>query len=168
MTPVAPLTRRRVLLMATTAAFIAPGFVSAAEIPTPAQTEGPFYPRSFPVDVDNDLVRIARREAQASGQILHVAGRVLDINARPGPQAQGENWQCDKKGPYHHLEERRSGQQDPNFQGYGKTVAAADGGYGFRTIRPVAYPGRTPHIHFTVTAPGGARLTTQMYVAGEP
>ena len=35
------------------------------------------------------------------------------------------------------------------------------------TIRPVSYPGRTPHIHFAVAAPGLAPFTTQMYVAGE-
>ena len=32
---------------------------------------------------------------------------------------------------------------------------------------PFAYPGRTPHIHFRIDAPA-RRLTTQMYVAGEP
>ena len=47
-------------------------------------------------------------------------------------------------------------------------AAAADGAYAFRTIKPVAYPGRTPHIHFAVTAPGRTPLITQMYVAGEP
>ena len=40
--------------------------------------------------------------------------------------------------------------------------------YVFRTIRPVAYPGRTPHIHFAVRTPSGRQLVTQMYVAGEP
>ncbi len=42
------------------------------------------------------------------------------------------------------------------------------GAYSFRTIKPVAYPGRTPHIHFAITAPGREPLITQMYVAGEP
>jgi protocatechuate 3,4-dioxygenase, beta subunit len=46
-------------------------------------------------------------------------------------------------------------------------VSAPDGGYRFRTIRPVPYPGRTPHIHFAITTPRGQRLVTQMYVAGE-
>jgi protocatechuate 3,4-dioxygenase beta subunit len=32
----------------------------------------------------------------------------------------------------------------------------------------VPYPGRTPHIHFAVEAPGRRELVTQMYVAGEP
>ena len=45
---------------------------------------------------------------------------------------------------------------------------AEDGAYRFRTIRPVPYPGRTPHIHFAVSGPGIETLITQMYVAGEP
>ena len=43
-----------------------------------------------------------------------------------------------------------------------------EGAYRFRSIRPVSYPGRTPHIHFAVSGPGFERLTTQMYLAGEP
>ena len=42
----------------------------------------------------------------------------------------------------------------------------AAGGYGFLTIRPVPYPGRTPHIHFAVSGPGFRPFMTQMYVAG--
>jgi protocatechuate 3,4-dioxygenase beta subunit len=41
------------------------------------------------------------------------------------------------------------------------------GQYRFRTIRPVPYPGRTPHIHFAVHVPGQGRLVTQMYIEGE-
>lgn len=44
----------------------------------------------------------------------------------------------------------------------------ANGRYTFRTIRPVAYTGRTPHIHAIVFAANGRQLTTQVYVAGEP
>ena len=57
---------------------------------------------------------------------------------------------------------------DENFQGYGQTTTDTTGGYHFLTIRPVPYPGRTPHIHFAVSAPGFPRFVTQMYVAGEP
>ena len=41
-------------------------------------------------------------------------------------------------------------------------------GPGHLTIRPVPYPGRTPHIHFAVSGPGFPRFITQMYAAGEP
>ncbi|MET0652433.1 MAG: protocatechuate 3,4-dioxygenase subunit beta, partial [Hyphomicrobiaceae bacterium] len=54
------------------------------------------------------------------------------------------------------------------FQGYGRTTVDDEGRYAFRTIRPVAYAGRSPHIHFKVQALGAGQLTTQMYVAGEP
>jgi protocatechuate 3,4-dioxygenase beta subunit len=36
----------------------------------------------------------------------------------------------------------------------------------FRTIKPVPYPGRTPHIHFKVKVKGKDELTTQLYVKG--
>ena len=40
--------------------------------------------------------------------------------------------------------------------------------YGFRTLKPVAYPGRTPHIHLKVATADGRQLTTQFYLAGDP
>ena len=43
-----------------------------------------------------------------------------------------------------------------------------DGAYRFRTLKPVPYPGRTPHIHFRISGSGIRVLTTQMYVRGEP
>lgn len=141
---------------------------AATLLPTPAQTAGPFYPKTLPADIDNDLVRIAGHESQAGGTVTHVLGRILDPAGRPIPQAQVEIWQCDGHGRYHHVDDRSAPPRDADFQGYGRTVSGADGGYRFRTIRPVPYPGRTPHIHFAIAAPGHPRLVTQMYVAGEP
>jgi protocatechuate 3,4-dioxygenase beta subunit len=135
---------------------------------TPRQTTGPFYPVELPLDRDNYLVRVAGASAPAQGQITHVFGRVLDRDARRISGARVEIWQCNAFGRYHHPRDTRDAPLDPGFQGYGETVSAADGGYRFRTIRPVPYPGRTPHIHFAVTVPGLQRLITQMYVAGEP
>ncbi|HEX3135805.1 MAG TPA: intradiol ring-cleavage dioxygenase, partial [Planctomycetota bacterium] len=43
-----------------------------------------------------------------------------------------------------------------------------DGAYRFRTIRPVAYPGRTPHIHVKIRQGETELLTTQCYVNGDP
>ena len=78
-----------------------------------------------------------------------------------------EIWQCDARGIYNHPGDSGQRRRDAAFQGYGRVEVDAGGRYAFRTIRPVAYPGRTPHIHFKVHAPGVGRLTTQMYVAGE-
>ncbi len=139
---------------------------AATLLPTPRQTEGPFYPLTLPLDADNDLVQVAGRAGRAAGRVLHLGGRVLGRDGRPVPGARIEIWQCDGFGVYHHPGDR--GAADPNFQGFGATIASVDGAWRFRTIEPVAYPGRTPHIHFKIAGPGFAPLTTQMYVAGQP
>jgi protocatechuate 3,4-dioxygenase beta subunit len=161
--------RRR--LLASGAALAAHATLSraagAALLPTPPQSSGPFYPLTLPLDSDNNLVQVSGRAERAAGTILHLAGRVLDRDGRPVPGARIEIWQCDAFGVYHHSRDPRA-PADPNFQGFGATTAAADGSYRFRTIEPVPYPGRTPHIHFTLTGPGFERLTTQMYLAGHP
>ena len=38
----------------------------------------------------------------------------------------------------------------------------------FRTIKPVPYPGRVPHIHYKVKQGGKELLTTQCFVKGYP
>jgi protocatechuate 3,4-dioxygenase beta subunit len=161
--------RRRLLIGGAVLALAgrgAPAFAALAQ--TPQQTAGPFYPVTLPLDRDNDLARVAGAAGPAQGEITHVFGRVLDRNGRPVSGARIEIWQCNAFGRYHHPRDTRDVPIDPGFQGYGETASAADGAYRFRTIRPVPYPGRTPHIHFAVTAPGAQRLVTQMYVAGEP
>jgi protocatechuate 3,4-dioxygenase beta subunit len=141
---------------------------AAALLPTPPQTTGPFYPLTLPLDSDNDLVRVTGQAASASGTVTHVAGQLLDLNGRPVPGARVEIWQCDANGRYHDPRDDNPAPEDLGFQGYGQTVTAADGGYRFRTIRPVPYPGRTAHIHFKISGQGLAGLVTQLYVAGEP
>jgi protocatechuate 3,4-dioxygenase beta subunit len=136
--------------------------------PTPAQTRGPFYPLELPLDDDNDLVRIGASSDLAKGEITHLTGEVVDISGRPVADARVEIWQCDANGRYHHPRDRRSAPRDPHFQGHGHYQCKADGRYRFRTIRPVPYPGRTPHIHFAISGPDFEPLVTQMYVAGEP
>jgi protocatechuate 3,4-dioxygenase, beta subunit len=137
--------------------------------PTPRQTAGPFYPLAFPADSDNDLVQIAGHSGTAKGTVTRITGRVLDPSGRGISNARVEIWQCDADGRYHYVHDDRADPPlDEDFQGYGQTITDAAGGYRFRTIRPVPYPGRTPHIHFAVSGAGLPRFTTQMYVAGEP
>lgn len=160
--------RRQLLGAAAGAAVLGVSPSSVARLlPTPAQGAGPFYPMTLPLDADADLVQVDGRTERAAGTVLHLGGRVLDVDGRPIGGARIEIWQCDAFGVYHHPRDRR-GEADPNFQGFGHTITGDEGGYRFRTLVPVPYPGRTPHIHFLVAAPGGRPLTTQMYVAGEP
>ncbi|HSV51235.1 MAG TPA: protocatechuate 3,4-dioxygenase [Burkholderiaceae bacterium] len=132
---------------------------------TPAQTEGPFYPLTFPKDSDHDLLRNGALN-YTQGQPAWVDGSVTDLEGRPVRGAQVEIWQCDQAGHYHHPGD--GGKADAAFQGFGRVSVGSDGQYRFRTIRPVAYGGRTPHIHVKVKLGTRALLTTQLYMAGDP
>jgi protocatechuate 3,4-dioxygenase, beta subunit len=161
-------TSRRALIVAASASLLPlHPTLAAALIATPSQTEGPFYPTALPADTDNDLVQVRGQAAQAMGTVLHLQGRVLDLNGRPVEGALVEIWQCDAQGIYDHPRQPGRERRDSAFQGYGRMMAA-DGRYSFRTLRPVAYPGRTPHIHVKVATAGGGLLTSQFYIAGEP
>lgn len=132
---------------------------------TPAQTEGPFYPVVFPKDSDHDLLRNGALN-YPEGQSAWVEGKVSDLAGKPVAGAQVEIWQCDHSGHYHHPGD--GGKADTRFQGFGRVTVGADGSYRFRTLRPVAYVGRTPHIHVKVKLGARELLTTQLYVAGDP
>lgn len=140
---------------------------AAGELLTPRQSEGPFYPVEIPADSDANLVQVVGRPAPAVGDVVQVSGQVRDERGRPLSGGRIEIWQCDAFGHYHHPRDRGGG-ADPNFQGFGRAVLDEEGRYAFRTIKPVPYPGRTPHIHFKVSGPGVEELTTQMYLAGHP
>ena len=133
--------------------------------PTPSQTEGPFYPVALPKDVDYDLLRNGALDYRR-GKPAWVDGTVADLQGRPVSGAQVEIWQCDEAGHYHHPGD--GGKADPAFQGFGRVTVGADGKYRFRTIKPVAYTGRTPHIHVKVKLGPRELLTTQLYVADDP
>ncbi len=85
---------RRALILATPSLLL-PGAALAALAPTPGAGEGPFYPVRMPTDDDADLVRVDGAVREAGGNILHLAGRVLDADARPIAGARVEIWQCD-------------------------------------------------------------------------
>lgn len=132
----------------------------------PAMTEGPFYPTERPLDDDADLTRV-QGQRPAQGEWLDIEGTVVDQNGRSIDRAEIEIWQCDVHGSYRHP--RGAGARiDPGFQGFGATSTDGRGAFRFRTIRPVPYAGRTPHIHVKVRHPSFGEITSQWFVAGEP
>ena len=104
----------------------------------------------------------------AVGEITHLLGKVLDTNGNPIRNAFVEIWQVDNNGAYLHSDSDNRENYDTNFQGYGRFLTNAKGEYYFRTIKPVPYPGRTPHIHLAVSRGGDRVLTTQMLIKDEP
>lgn len=164
----ARIVRRRVLIVS--AAVVAnPAWVSSAlaqakgRRPTPRQTEGPFYPVELPADSDADLLKNGK-VVYNRGQPTWIEGTVTDLAGVPVAGAVVEIWQCDHQGHYHHPGD--GGRADPAFQGFGRTAVGRDGRYRFRTLAPVPYTGRTPHIHVKVKLNRTELLTTQLYVAG--
>lgn len=169
MTPHIALSRRHFVRTMTwgAASLAAPAVLAEALTLTPAQTEGPFYPDHLPLDTDNDLLIIGDGAASAVGEVTHLGGRIVDADGTPLRNALIEIWQVDGHGVY--LHSRSAGEKrDANFQGYGRFTTSSSGEYYFRTVKPVPYPGRTPHIHVMVSRHGQPLLTTQLYVRGEP
>ncbi len=149
------------------AALAAPG-AFAGLLQTPKQTEGPFYPDHLPLDTDNDLLVVNDSLTAALGEVAYISGRVLDARGEPVREALVEIWQCDQNGVYLHSGSDNSGHRDRNFQGFGRFLTGKSGEYLFRTIKPVPYPGRTPHIHYKVKRRGQELLVTQCYIKGHP
>jgi protocatechuate 3,4-dioxygenase beta subunit len=149
-------------------ALFTPGVFAEELARTPPLTEGPFYPDRLPLDTDNDLVIVNNSVTPAIGEITHLTGRVLGRNGSPIRDAEVEIWQVDGRGVYLHSADSGRRQRDRNFQGFGRTTTNKRGEYRFRTVKPVPYPGRTPHIHVKVKRNGREVLTTQLFVNGHP
>lgn len=118
-------------------------------VPTPAQTEGPYYTSNPPQK--STLV-----EDGMAGERILLTGYVLDTNCAPIPEAVVDFWQADAEGVYDNVGYR--------LRGY--TSTDAEGRYTMETILPGEYPGRPPHIHVKIQPPGGAVLTSQLYFPG--
>lgn len=163
-------TRRRFLAgIATGAALLSvPGAFAEELTRTARQTEGPFYPDKLPLDTDNDLLILNDSLDGAVGEVTYLSGRILDARGEPVRNAVVEIWQTDHNGAYLHSKSGNREKRDPHFQGFGRFLTGKTGEYLFRTIKPVPYPGRTPHIHFAVKVPKQERFTTQCYIKGHP
>lgn len=137
---------------------------------TPYQVNGPFFPVAIN-DYDWDLTHVPGRRNRAEGEVVEVAGRVLDSRCNPVRGAIIDVWQANAKGRYLHPRDPNPEPLDPNFEGYARLYTAADGAWRIRTIVPGAYPVapgwiRPPHIHFKVHPATSPSITTQMYFAG--
>lgn len=154
--------------LATLAFWRTPGAFADELVKTPTQMEGPFYPDKMPLDTDNDLLVINDSITPAVGSITHLTGKILSPAGEPIRNALVEIWQVDGNGVYIHSQSGNRNKRDGNFQGFGRFLTGSNGEYYFRTIKPVAYPGRTPHIHVKVKKGSKELLCTQCYIKGEP
>lgn len=144
---------------------------------TPSTVLGPFYVTGAPeLPMDADI------SANAEGGLKTlVSGRVLDAAGNPIEGAILDVWQTAPNGLYDVQDS-----QAPEFNLRGRFRTESDGVYRFRTVKPVSYPvptdgpvgqmllalGRHPyrpaHLHFMITGPGFDKLTTHIFVRGDP
>lgn len=136
---------------------------------------GPFY-----VSGAKDMPMWADIAGDAPGVPAYVFGRVLDVGGKPIAGATIDVWQTDGEGFY---DVQRPGGNESYARG--KFTTAADGRYGFRTVKPVSYPvptdgpvgkmllgmGRHPyrpaHVHAIVSAPRYEKVATHLFVEGD-
>ena len=176
MHPRSCLQRRRLLLgTAVGGATLALPALAAARPTLVPMTDGPFYPprawREAWPDWDADLSRVQGDGGvrHAQGEHIGLALQLVDAQGRAIDGAEVEIWQCDALAAYRHPGVRRAdGAFDRGFQGFGATRSDAAGALRFRSIRPVPYPGRTPHIHLKLRHAALGEVSSQLFVAGDP
>jgi protocatechuate 3,4-dioxygenase beta subunit len=169
-------TRRRLTLggAALLGSLALPALASSRRTVAP-MTDGPFYPprawRAQWSDWDADLSRVQRdgRTLVARGEHLGLELRLADTNGRIVDGAEVEIWQCDALAAYRHPGVRLvAGSYDEAFQGFGASRSDRDGQTRFRSIKPMPYPGRTPHIHIKLRHASFGEVTSQLFIAGDP
>jgi protocatechuate 3,4-dioxygenase, alpha subunit len=135
---------------------------------TTSQTVGPFFTIGLTRLKKTDLVG-----AEISGERITIAGRVVDGDGKPVPDAMLEIWQANSHGKYAHPEDTQNKPLEPGFQGFGRVGVDLNGGFQFTTIKPGAVPGpdgkmQAPHIAVSVFARGlQLRLVTRIYFPEE-
>lgn len=120
---------------------------------------GPFYPVERLAENDADLTHLAGHSERASGTIIQISGRVLDLKGNPVSNASLELWQANAAGRYLHPNDPATAPVDPHFQGFAalRTDAKANGGSSRSS--PPAMTRRSAIAHRTSISTSGAIAT---------
>ncbi len=144
--------------------------------PCLGERTGPLFATLAPTNDESNLCYTHDPQARALGQMIEIAGRVVDERARPVTGCLIEIWQANAAGKYAHKNDQTDNPLDENFRGSGRALTNDKGEYRFITVKPGAYPTpesgnwwRPPHVHFSLFGENNLqRLVTQMYFEGEP
>ena len=110
----------------------------------------------------------------ARGERITVEGVVYDGTGSPVKDVLIEVWQANAAGVHASLVDRRSGEVEDGFRGWGRVISDFDSGlWTFDTVKPGVVPGRhnramAPHLNLWIVARGiNIGLNTRMYFADE-
>jgi len=135
-------------------------------VPTAEATIGPFFPPRYVDAGANDLTLLDGRSAR--GEAIEIHGRVLQEDGTPLENLVVEIWQADAAGIFRHPADPRHAQADPDFLGWGRAATDREGRYRFRTVRPGAHGGRSPHVNVMLMFSGLMRiLKTTLFFAND-
>ena len=136
---------------------------------------GPFHVSGTPRREMGDNISLDQK-----GEPTYVSGRVLDPDGQPVEGATLDVWQTSGNGLY---DVQDPDQPENNLRGLFTT--GADGGFFFRTVKPMAYsvpsdgpvgkmllalgrhPMRPAHLHLIIAAPGFEPVTTHLFITGD-
>lgn len=138
-------------------------------VATPSQTVGPFF------SIGLDPLRVENlAPSGVSGERVTIAGRVLDGDGIPVPDAVLEIWQANAHGKYAHPEDQQRQKLESDFVGYGRVPTNDAGEFRFTTVKPGSVPGpegtiQAPHLVVSVFMRGLLnRLVTRIYFPDDP
>lgn len=130
---------------------------------TAIQPIGPFY--HFALTPNNSAGIMAG--ANAKGERVDLAIRLLDGDGKPVTNGMIEIWQASGAGKF-------NDPGDSEFHGFGRLATDGQGLCLFHTVKPGPVPGwsgktQAPHINVSIYAPGLLRrLVTRMYFGDDP
>jgi protocatechuate 3,4-dioxygenase, alpha subunit len=140
--------------------------VPQVNLPTGYQTVGPYFKIGLETFYRDDLTG-----PNIPGQVIEIAGRVIDADGVTVPDAVLEFWHADSEGRYPDKPQRQP--FEGSFVGFGRVPTNAEGHFRFRTIKPGAVQADTParqapHILVSVFLRGLLhRLVTRIYFSDE-
>jgi protocatechuate 3,4-dioxygenase beta subunit len=134
--------------------------------PSPPDIEGPFYRPNIPVGGELDLHGDA-------GVPLILSGVVIGTDCAPVEGAVVELWHATPVLPAGAPGDVDAAYDDTElYRYYGQVATDSEGRYSFTTLKPGWYLNgpkyRPAHLHLKLWVGGEARLTTQVYFAGDP
>lgn len=146
---------------------------------SPSQTAGPYVhiglaPGAAGFEIFETELGTDIAGPNAAGERITVEGTVFDGTGAPLKDVLIEVWQANAAGIYAHPADKRSGEVEDGFRGWGRIISDFSTGlFSFETVKPGVVAGRNgrpmaPHLNLWIVARGiNIGLNTRMYFGDE-